>query len=130
MKSANWRGYKPGAAADWMICLDRCCTGRLVGSYERERQGSYCFLPGKRSGLSTAKVLAKIVGDAPEPEASGSWMEPSLPLIFAAWHDAPAMAKMLRLAEHIEWADKQGALEVAAGFLRSLREEDWYHLGE
>ncbi len=62
-------------------------------------------------------------------QVEAGW-EPSLPLILAAWHEAPAMAKMLRLAEHIEWADKQGVLEVVDGFLRSLREEDWYHVGE
>jgi hypothetical protein len=31
------------------------------------------------------------------------WQSPP-PLILAAWHDTPAMLKMLRLAEHIECA--------------------------
>jgi hypothetical protein len=34
------------------------------------------------------------------------------------------------LAEHIEWAAQHGALELVASFLRGLREEDWYHVGE
>jgi hypothetical protein len=38
--------------------------------------------------------------------------------------------KMLRLAEHIQWAEKHNVLELVAGFLGSLREEDWYHVGE
>ena len=48
----------------------------------------------------------------------------------AAWHDTPAMLKMLRLAEHIEWAAKHDSLEAIGRFLRELREEDWYHIGE
>ena len=35
-----------------------------------------------------------------------------------------------RLTEHIEWAERHGALLVVADFLRKLREEDWYHVGE
>ena len=34
----------------------------------------------------------------------GVGWQPAPPLILAAWHDTPAMLKMLRLAEHIEWA--------------------------
>ena len=30
--------------------------------------------------------------------------QPALPLILATWHDTSATLKMLRLAEHIEWA--------------------------
>ena len=59
----------------------------------------------------------------------GGW-EPPLPLILAAWDHAPGMLKMLRLAEHIEWAAEHGALESVAVFLRDLREEDWFHLGD
>ena len=58
-------------------------------------------------------------------EAEG-W-EPSLPLILAAWWDLRG-AKMMRLEEHIRWAEQHGALEDVAAFLRGLREEDWYHI--
>jgi hypothetical protein len=58
-----------------------------------------------------------------------SW-QPLPPLILAAWHDTPAMLKMLRLAEHIEWAAQHGALERVAQFLRDLHEDDWFHLGD
>lgn len=40
------------------------------------------------------------------------------------------MLKMLRLSEHIEWAENHGELAPIAAFLRGLREEDWLHLGE
>ena len=59
----------------------------------------------------------------------GGW-EPALPLILAAWHETPAMLKMLRVAEHIEWAAEHGALETVATFLRGLREDEWFHSGE
>jgi hypothetical protein len=51
-------------------------------------------------------------------------------LILAAYRDTPAMLKMLRLAEHIEWAAQHGALESVSRFLRELHEEDWFHIGE
>ncbi len=66
----------------------------------------------------------------PDRKRVGAGWEPSLPLILAAWHDTPAISKMLRLAEHIEWAAQHDTLESVAGLLRNLREEDWHHIGE
>ena len=66
----------------------------------------------------------------PNRKRVGTGWQPSPPLILAAWHDTPAMLKMLRLVEHIEWAEQHGALESIARFLRELREEDWFHIGE
>lgn len=60
---------------------------------------------------------------------AGGW-EPALPLILAAWHDTPALLKMLRLAEHVEWAEKHGFLDKVATYLRTLPEDDWHHIGE
>ena len=62
-------------------------------------------------------------------QAIGAW-EPAVPLIGAAWHETPAMLKMARLAEHIQWAAKHSALAEVAAFLRGLRENEWQHLGE
>ena len=53
-----------------------------------------------------------------------------MPLILAAWDEAPHLLKILRVAEHIEWAAEHGALESVAAFLRSLREEEWFHFGD
>ena len=64
-----------------------------------------------------------------ERDDTGGW-QPALPLILAAGHDTPAMLKMSRLEEHINWAAQHGALESVASFLRELREEDWFHVGE
>jgi hypothetical protein len=66
----------------------------------------------------------------PGREQVGAGWRPPLPLILAAWHDTPAILKMLRLAEHIQWAAEHGALEPVARFLRELPEADWHHLGE
>jgi hypothetical protein len=60
----------------------------------------------------------------------GAGWQPPLPLILAAWHETPAMPKMLRLVEHIEWAAKHDALDSVGTFLRELREEDWFHIGD
>lgn len=59
----------------------------------------------------------------------GGW-EPALPLILAAWHEASALAKMMRLKEHIDWAEQHGVLDEVDKFLRSLSESEWAHLGE
>jgi hypothetical protein len=61
--------------------------------------------------------------------AGGDW-EPPLPLILAAWHDIPANLKMLRLEEHINWAEQHDVLDEVGKFLRSLPESKWAHIGE
>ena len=63
----------------------------------------------------------------PERVQVGAGWQPPLPLILAAWHDCSDLQKRLRLAEHIEWAEKRGTLPTVASFLRSLAETDWHH---
>ncbi len=65
----------------------------------------------------------------PNKRRVGNGWEPSLPLVLAAWHDSSDMAKMLRLQEHIEWADVHGSLADVAGFLAALPEDQWLHIG-
>ena len=65
----------------------------------------------------------------PNKSRKGNGCEPSLPLILAAW-DTPAISKMARLQEHIEWAAKQGVLEEVHNYLAALGEEEWHHIGE
>ena len=57
---------------------------------------------------------------------SGGW-NPPLPLILAAWENATGLDKMLRLREHIEWAEAHGVIDVVDHYLRGLSEEDWFH---
>lgn len=66
----------------------------------------------------------------PDRTRDGGGWRPPLPLILAAWHDTPALPKMLRLTEHIEWASQHGVLDAVSGFLRKLHEDDWFHIGE
>ena len=66
----------------------------------------------------------------PNKRRKGNGWEPSLPLILAAWWDTPAMSKMLRFREHIEWAAEHDSLEKVYIFLKSLQEKEWHHIGE
>jgi hypothetical protein len=66
----------------------------------------------------------------PNRRRVGLGWEPALPLILAAWNDTPAVLRMLRLAEHIEWAEKHDSLLEIASLLRGLPEKDWHHIGD
>ena len=66
----------------------------------------------------------------PERRQTGASWEPSLPLTLGAWHYASNLEKMARLTCHIQWAEKHGALNEIAVFLRGLTEEQWHHLGD
>jgi hypothetical protein len=58
-----------------------------------------------------------------------SW-EPAPPLILAAWYEASALVKMMRLEEHIDWAVQHDVFDQVDKFLRSLPESEWAHIGE
>jgi hypothetical protein len=59
-----------------------------------------------------------------------SW-QPAPPLLLAAWHDTHAQVmKMLRLKEHIDWAEQHGMLDQVDKFLRSLPDSEWAHVGD
>jgi hypothetical protein len=66
----------------------------------------------------------------PSKRRVGSGWEPGLPLILAAWSETPAVSKMMRLREHIEWASTHECLDEIHLFLAGLSEEDWYHLSD
>jgi hypothetical protein len=66
----------------------------------------------------------------PNRTRTGGGWEPTLPLILGAWDDTSALLKMLRLKEHINWADQHGVLDDVDKFLRSLPESEWAHIGE
>jgi len=66
----------------------------------------------------------------PDKKQKGAGWEPPLPLILAAWWDTPALSKMLRLREHLEWAESHGILSDVAAFLSSLPEDQWHHTGD
>ena len=66
----------------------------------------------------------------PDKQRKGAGWEPSAPLILAAWWDTPALSKMLRLREHIEWAASHDYIEEVSSFLRELAEDQWHHIDE
>ncbi len=88
---------------------------------EVQRNNRVCPQPQKWNELY--KLL-------PNKRRKGGGWEPSLPLILAAWWDTSAIQKKLRLCEHIEWAYKQGCLDVVYEFMKNLKEEEWLHVGE
>ena len=51
---------------------------------------------------------------------------PEVPLILAAWHEAPLLMKRVRLLDQLEWAAENGILGQVDRYLRSLREQDWF----
>lgn len=73
---------------------------------------------------------AQLYDMLPGRQRAGDGWEPALPLILGAWHGTPALAKIVRLQEHLQWADRHGALPEVAAFLESLAESDWLHFGE
>ena len=66
----------------------------------------------------------------PHKKRVGNGWEPALPLILAAWWETPALLKILRLREHIVYAEAHGVLVDVERFLKGLPEEDWAHLGD
>lgn len=59
-------------------------------------------------------------------KSTGGWT-PSLPLILGAWDCATGLDKMLRLREHIEWADTHDTIDAVDLYLRGLTEAQWFH---
>jgi hypothetical protein len=88
---------------------------------------AYCKANGRVCPLP--RQWSKLWELLPNRKSVGSGWEPAAPLILAAWH-VPGLMKMMRLQEHIEWADKHGALELVGSYLRGLAETDWYHLSD
>ena len=66
----------------------------------------------------------------PDKQQIGARWEPALPLTLGAWYDTPALLKMARFREHIEWAHSHDVLEEIDQFLRSLTEDEWHHIGD
>lgn len=89
----------------------------------------YCSHKGRVCPLPDGWL--KLWNILPNKTRSGNaaW-NPSLPLILAAWHDTPPIMKMLRLLEHIEWADANGVIDEVDNFLRGLDESSWYHIDD
>lgn len=73
---------------------------------------------------------SKLYGLLKNTKRKGGGWEPAAPLILAAWWETTGLQKMLRLIEHIEWAESNGQLDEISKYLFELKEEQWHHLGE
>jgi hypothetical protein len=102
--------------------MDACYVNREAGGpvmMTNEELNEYLNnLPGDFPGPSEWMVLYEMLPDAPD----GS--KPPLPMVLGAL-GVPKLAKMIRFREHIEWADKHGALPMVAVFLMVLPPEGW-----
>ena len=47
----------------------------------------------------------------PDKTRKGGGWEPFLPTILGAWSDTPALSKILRFRDHIQWAADHGCLD-------------------
>lgn len=83
--------------------------------YVREN-GRVCPMPRRWNELW--KML-------PDRRRVGDGWEPPLPLILGAWWDAPAHLKILRLEEHIRYANAHGVFPIVDRYLRQLSDDDW-----
>lgn len=66
----------------------------------------------------------------PDTRNDGYGAIPPAPLILAAWHESGDEQKWLRLVEHLEWAERHGALQVVHDFLAAVPEDAWHHAGD
>lgn len=87
---------------------------------EATKNGRICPMPMKWNELYHLLPGRRRVGNG--------W-EPALPLVLGAWY-CPGVLKTIRLREHLEWAAAHGALDAVYAYLRSLPEDDWFHLDD
>lgn len=55
---------------------------------------------------------------------------PSPVLTGPAWKATPSLSKRMVFREHLEWADRHGALGAVSDYLKALPEPAWYHMGD
>lgn len=66
----------------------------------------------------------------PDRQRRGGGWQPSVPLILGGWWHSSNLEKMLRLKEHIEWAESHGCLAQVDAFIRGLSKDEWHYLGD
>jgi hypothetical protein len=95
-------------------------TPELLIAYCKE-QFRICPMPQFWNVMSNL-LPPRIIGNSTEKSPP--------PLILAAWHEAPAILKMLRLEEQIRWSFENGNFDKISDYLRRLKEDQWFHIGE
>ncbi|HSW18852.1 MAG TPA: hypothetical protein VLJ86_16645 [Ramlibacter sp.] len=66
----------------------------------------------------------------PSKMTQGVRVQPAPPITGPAWDATSAMPKRMCLRDHIEWAERHGALEAVMYFLKSLAEDQWRHIAD
>src|ERR1043166_9218232 len=102
-----------GEPASCGIARSREMLSALL-EYVRQN-GRVCPMPDRWN------VLWKML---PGRRQVGGGSQPPRPLILAAWYTA-ALLRMIRLEEHIRYADAHGVLVKVDRYLRRLPEREW-----
>ena len=55
---------------------------------------------------------------------------PPPPMVGPVWNSEAPLAKRLCFREHLEWAERHGALIEVFAIMKSLTEEEWFHMDE
>jgi hypothetical protein len=85
------------------------------------RNNRVCPRPARWAEFSALLPVRKTVrGKQPPPQ----------PVTGGAWAVTPSLTKRLCFREQIEWAERAGNLEAVMGFMQSLSEQEWLHMGE
>jgi len=56
--------------------------------------------------------------------------KPPIPLILAAWWEAPNLFKQLRLVDQIDWANSNNCFNEVENFILNLLETNWHHFND
>ncbi|MGZ9109153.1 MAG: hypothetical protein ACXW4B_10085 [Micavibrio sp.] len=60
------------------------------------------------------------------PEDFASQARAAPPLILTGWYYSTNLVKIMRMREHIEWADRTGAITQVDKYLRGLPDTVWH----
>ena len=121
---------KVGVVARSASAIVGTAAKAMIRNYDGDCRKPDCVLSREPPRLPSANTLERAVGDVARSSARWFGMGAATNVDTCCLaHDLRA-SKMLRLDEHIRWAEENGALEAIAAFLRGLPEEDWNHIGE
>lgn len=64
----------------------------------------------------------------PDKQLVNGMPQPPAPIIGPAWNAVAPLGKRLCFREHLEWAERHGKLVEVFALMKSLTEEEWFHM--
>lgn len=64
----------------------------------------------------------------PNKQVVNGQAQPAPPVIGASWNSVAPLGKRLCFREHLEWAERHGVLIQVFALMKSLTEEEWFHM--